>query len=113
MKQKIDFVKKYVKRLSKLQTHPAPGFSCNSASTTIELEICSSRFLAKIDKRMSEKYNNLLSLSSKGDAPRLKKEQITWIKKRNKECVPINDNVDALKNCIWSKTFNRIYAMGK
>jgi len=83
----------------------SPSFNCSGKLNKIESSICSSDTLSIYDRQLLKEYK---AARSHSDNPKsIKKSQIAWIKKRNKECGRIEDNGFRL-SCIAQTTRARI-----
>lgn len=92
----------------------SPSFNCSGKLNKIESSICSSDTLSIYDRQLLKEYK---AARSHSDNPKsIKKSQIAWIKKRNKECGKIDDE-GFRRSCIAQTTRARIryleYAQGK
>ena len=90
-----------------------PSFSCNKASTFIEKAICNNVQVSRLDKRMAREYTMYMSAFSfdknrKTLERKLDKEQIAWMKERNK-C----EFSKTYKSCLVSSYKRRIKAIDK
>lgn len=66
---------------------PAASFDCTKSTTDVEHAICSSRDLARLDRRVSDKY--FLALQWAVDEPdraKLKNAQRAWLSERDSRC---------------------------
>jgi uncharacterized protein len=62
---------------------PRPGFDCAKAGSAVDRLICSDEALAKLDRELAEKYQELhRSLTSEGFAV-LRSSQLKWLTSRN------------------------------
>jgi uncharacterized protein len=53
------------------------------AHTPVEVTICGSDYLRRLDVRMSNKYSDLLNSLGRPDSLRLKADQLEWLNERN------------------------------
>ena len=106
-------IKQHVNRLAERPTRPMPSFSCKQASTDIELAICSSTRLAKLDSFLANTYSKALEVASEKEKSRIKTEQVAWIKERDRDCKPVEDDVDNVLRCLDSKMNSRRFDLRK
>ena len=66
------------------------SFNCNKAATKLELLICENNELSDLDSQLGTLYSKLRKSLSADEKRKLKKEQILWIKQRNR-CGLSND----------------------
>ncbi len=62
----------------------AVSFDCSKATTFVEKTICSDAKLSEMDDALNDNYRSMASSNFGGSVKELKKEQIRWIKQRNK-----------------------------
>jgi uncharacterized protein YecT (DUF1311 family) len=74
-----------------LQTEPRapkPSFDCAQAASEVELAICSSRELARLDRHLGEAYAAKLSLAEdEVKRSAIRKEQRAWVRERDAACL--------------------------
>ncbi|WHI52945.1 lysozyme inhibitor LprI family protein [Microbulbifer sp. MLAF003] len=87
----------------------ATSFDCEKASTSSELLICSNRRLGSYDENLSAVYKSVMSTFSGQKSLEIKKEQISWIKKRDDACKDEKSCISAykqrtaeLRKLLWS-----------
>jgi len=62
------------------------SFNCAKAGTTIEFAICTDAAVAKLDIAMAKRYKAARRAAAAGDKERIKRDQLAWLKTRNREC---------------------------
>ena len=66
---------------------PAASFECRNARSDVEQVICSSRDLARLDRRMAEAYQSKLVWATDArDAERMRAQQRAWLRTRDTSC---------------------------
>ena len=70
----------------------AASFDCHKASSNIEQTICNDADLNEVDTQLGQVYQELREQLIAQEKKSLKREQILWIKQRNKECLPYDVN---------------------
>ena len=73
----------------------AASFDCTKASTDVELSICGSETLSKLDDVLGEVYRERLAAD-----PAVKQAQIAWLRTRNRQC---GGNADCLRQVIAAR----------
>lgn len=69
--------------LAAVSVAEAPSFECGKASTDIENAICRDPALSQLDGELGAAFRSRLEQD-----PCLHKEQIPWVRERNKRCGP-------------------------
>jgi len=80
-----------------------PSFRCSRATKAIEHSICGSFVLRDIDGRMGRIYRELRKKTSY--SKKLKREQLKWLRKRDNECTPYDEE------CLVAVYQDRIYEL--
>ena len=86
------------------------GFDCDKAGTHIERKICATPVLARADKEMGKLYSALRKKLPKTERNKLRKDQRSWMKQRNKQC---QDNVKADLVCLSGFYASRLLILRK
>ena len=86
------------------------GFDCDKAGTHIERKICATPVLARADKEMGKLYSALRKKLPKAERNILRKNQRSWMKKRNKQC---QDKVKADQVCLSGFYSSRLLILRK
>ena len=86
----------------------SPSFNCNKASTAVEIAICNSVEISKLDSEMASLYNKFIRTLPKNNASVAKKMQRLWLGGRG-VCANNND----LSKCIKSNYSEWLNAMRK
>lgn len=93
--------------VSLLYAEDKASFNCEKAKTWIEKLICKDGELIRLDREMSASYKVLISILSSSDKKEVRKNQIEWLKTRDKAC----DNIkidDAARNYLSAYYSERI-----
>lgn len=85
----------------------AASFECEKAKTWVEKLICEDENLADLDRKMSASYKELISFLSAQDKTEVKKNQIEWLKTRDRACNLIKID-EAVRNYLDSYYSERI-----
>ena len=90
---------------------PAASFDCRMARSDIEQAICSSRDLAKLDRRLGEAYQDKL-VWAEDEAKRsaLRHQQRNWMKQRDTQCRAARMNLVACLMPIYQKRVQELSA---
>lgn len=59
----------------------AASFNCKKASNATEKAICANRVLSQLDDELNDNYEILLGYTT--NSPRVKREQLNWLRERN------------------------------
>jgi uncharacterized protein YecT (DUF1311 family) len=66
---------------------PVASFECASARSDVERTICSSRDLARLDRRLGEAYaNKMVWAADEAHAKALREQQRAWLRQRDGSC---------------------------
>jgi len=87
--------------VSQAQAASNPGFNCRYAQNRTEYAICSSRWLARLDRRLNYWYGRAMLRARYFDVTgEVRSEQRAWLRSRNR--------CDGRKRCIARKYRKRI-----
>ncbi len=90
-----------------VQAQPRPGFDCARASSAVDRRICANDALAKLDRALAEKYEELRQKLSPAAFAVLRSSQLKWLTSRTtcvaKE-VPADQSVVCLSNMYTDHT---------
>jgi uncharacterized protein len=74
---------------------PGPSFDCKQAATPIEKTICKDTFIGFRDGALGKLYAGLVDALTGGARKTLRREQLLWLKARNRACGKVGDNARA------------------
>lgn len=86
------------------------SYDCTKAGTPIEHAVCDSKHLGAADIELAKLYRKHRKTLSKADVARLKKEQRSWLKERNKNCQKAK-KADVL--CLYKAYADRLVVLTK
>jgi uncharacterized protein YecT (DUF1311 family) len=91
---------------------PAASFDCNLARSDIEQVICSSRDLARLDRRLAEAYADKL-IWAEDDAKRqgLRQQQRAWLRLRDASCRTVRINAVACLMPVYQQRIKELEAL--
>src|SRR4029077_13711617 len=85
---------------------PRPSFDCAKASSAVDRLICSDEGLARLDRALAERYEELHRTVSPGGFAVLRKGQLGWQAAR-KDCVAKDKSRDQAVACLGEAYANR------
>jgi len=80
-----------------------PSFDCQQASSVVEEAICREDELMRLDQRLNDAYDSLLSQVPGQQRAKIKNEQLVWVKNREGSC-SAEEGRRAIAACIESMT---------
>lgn len=90
---------------------PAASFDCRMARTATEQAVCSSRDLAKLDRRLAESFKDkLVWVEGEKNRKALRDQQRQWIRNRDNSCQAARMNLVACLMPIYQKRVKELTA---
>ena len=85
-----------------------PSIDCNQAATWAEISICSDQRLARLDRKLDQKFYELYQAVDRSRKTKIQSEQRIWISNM-RECEGYGDGVD----CLIRKYSNRLQSLDR